>query len=131
MPNGSSSNSSLGDSAKARAIPTRWRMPFDIAAAELVERVRKTNALQIIVDDLVALLAFGMRVDPVDTESDVFARGKPGKQRWRLEHHRAIGTGGGYLTAVKDDAAERNLVQPGRHRQYGGLAATGMANDRR
>ena len=32
MPNGSSSSSSLGDSAKARAMPTRCLMPFDSSA---------------------------------------------------------------------------------------------------
>ena len=35
MPKGSSSSSSFGDSAKARAMPTRWRMPFDMSEAGL------------------------------------------------------------------------------------------------
>ena len=35
IPKGSSSSRSFGDSAKARAMPTRWRMPFDMSAAGL------------------------------------------------------------------------------------------------
>ncbi len=35
MPKGSSSNSNLGDKAKARAIPTRCRIPLDISPAFL------------------------------------------------------------------------------------------------
>src|SRR5690606_41944555 len=35
IPKGSSSSSRRGESAKARAMPTRWRMPLDISAASL------------------------------------------------------------------------------------------------
>ena len=35
MPNGSSSSSSLGESANARAMPTRCFMPLDSSAARL------------------------------------------------------------------------------------------------
>ena len=55
MPNGSSSSSSLGESANARAMPTRWRMPFDSSAAACRIASRKADALQVVVDDLVAL----------------------------------------------------------------------------
>src|SRR3546814_2965717 len=89
MPNGSSSNSSLGLSAKARdAHP----LPHSVrhVRRKLVETVAKPNAAQVIIDDVAALRPACMRVDPVDTGRDVLPRRQPGHERGRLEHDRPV-----------------------------------------
>ena len=72
----------------------------------------------------------GVRIHAIDAERDVLASGEPGQQARRLEHHAAIGAGAGDFTAVEHDAAGGDVVEAGEHRQHGGLAAAGMADQR-
>ena len=77
------------------------------------------------------LLPFGLRggrIDLVDADGHILTRGQPGEQRGRLEHHGAFGIGSLDRAAVQHDDVLGDARQPGGHRQDGGLAATGMAD---
>ncbi|KMS94310.1 hypothetical protein BVRB_022690, partial [Beta vulgaris subsp. vulgaris] len=97
---------------------------------ELVPGIAEADAFEIVVDDLAPLAAGGVRVDALDPERDVLARGEPGHQARRLEHHRLVRPGDVDLAVVEHDRALADRVEPGRHRQHGGLAASRMADQR-
>ena len=130
MPNGSSSSSSLGESAKARAMPTRCFMPLESSAARRCMASPRPTRCEVVFDDVAPLGRSGLGIDAVDAESDVLARRQPRHQRGRLEDDGPIRPGAGDLVAVEHDAAARDLVEPRRHRQHRRLAAAGMADER-
>jgi hypothetical protein len=129
MPNGSSSSSSLGDSAKARDADALLHAVGELGR-RLVHGVGEPDPRQVVGRDLLAFAATGMREHAIDPERNVLACSEPREQRGRLEYHRAFGPGGRDLPVVEHDAAAGYFVEPGCHRQHGRLAAAGMADER-
>ena len=130
MPNGSSSRSSLGESAKARAMPTRCFMPFESSAACLCIASPRPDAAQIVFDNVAPFGGARLGIDLVDTQRDVFAGREPRHQRRRLKHHGPFRARADDFDVVEDDATGRDRIEAGNHRQHRRLAATRMADQR-
>ena len=64
MPNGSSSSSTFGSSANARARPTRWRMPCDSSAGRLCIASPRPDPLEVARHDRAALRRASLRASP-------------------------------------------------------------------
>jgi hypothetical protein len=104
-PKGSSSSSTLGSIASARAMPTRCFMPPEISPAAL-QRMRHAHHLQVVQDPVAALGLAAVRAKILlDRDLHVLVDGQPGQQRVVLEHHRAVGAGAVDLAAVEEHAA--------------------------
>ena len=111
MPNGSSSSSTLGSSANARAMPTRWRMPADSSRRLLVHRVAQADRARGSASTIsVALCARRVRLDLLDAEHHVLERGHPRQQARRLEHDAAIGPGPGDLACRRPARRPRSAA---------------------
>ena len=72
----------------------------------------------------------GVRIYAFDPQRHVLARGQPRQQVGRLENDAAIRSGSCDLASVKHDASLGDIGQPGGHRQHGGLAASGVSDQR-
>ena len=134
-PNGSSSSSTLGFTASARASATRWRWPPESSdGRRLRQHVELHQAQQ--VHDRLADLRLGRpdRAGPdPQPEGDVLEHAHVPEQRVVLEHepdlalaHRLIGR----VLAVEADRAAVGRLQPGDDAQQRGLARPGRAEQR-
>ena len=93
-----------------------------------VHRIAKADAFKVVFHHLLPLGLTGLRIDLVDADGDVLLGGQPGKQVGRLEHHGALGVGAFDVIAVQGDRTFADRVKASGHRQHGGFAAAGMAD---
>ena len=129
-PKGSSSSSTLGLIASARAIPTRCFMPPEISAGTLLHRMRHVHELEIAQRPLVALgLGLAAREHLVDGQPHVVVHREPRQQRVVLEHHGTIGPGLMHLAAFEEHVAAGGVGEPGDDVEQRRFAAARMADD--
>ena len=108
-PNGSSSSSTFGSIASARAMPTRCFMPPEISCGNLCSAcVRPTSASASCVRRFRSALRLARAEHALDGEVHVVEAGEPRQQRMVLEHDAALGTRARDLAAgAEQDAGRR------------------------
>ena len=126
-PKGSSSSSSLGFRARARAIATRWRMPPESSPGRACSKPsRPTSAISSLMRSF-----DGCEAGDFKGKTQVAFHRSPGQQGMLLEGdaQRVLGLQLAGRLAVDLDLACGWLVESGQQMQHGALAAAGGTDE--
>ena len=121
-PNGSSSSSTSGCGASARAMATRWRIPPESSLRAAGRRIAESSMMP----SSSSTRARGVRHGAsrrLEAEGDVVGDGLPRVQRVGLEHHPPVGAGPDDRLAVDGDRPVGRPVEPADDVQQRRLAA--------